>query len=831
MKLSRNKIRKIRKQQHQSVRKWKRQHISSARRNTFRQSRVRRSGSVITKYIPKVVNRTLKKYVSDYEIRELKEKHRKLRRDKRKKRQQVGGAEATLSPELLQAAVTAAGTAAAEIVLKQQQSKQSPSDNSSKDNEVKSNIQTSPITSETTAISNVVPGTESASTPSSESSSDAVAAGDAPAPDATKSDGTKTPPFQLGPEIEGDISIGVEEHECKDKKQVSKLVSFLIEKGLPYYIQIQLKSGDKPLQKNDTNIFDLRRILYGKFAQDIKKIDENKRGLYLEPKNTIGVANSELYGNSEPGIFIYTGEKGQILKDSKDDSIQVRLLQADPDAPPIPSLTDSKRLYKLKGKGTDSKPASIDTMKLLTNLDKANKIDMSEFRIQVAPMTPAELKKDAQNVAAAANGEDPQAKVVVDESNTYIVNLSLGCKVVSIQTLKKSLEKARLSLENEKDPSKQSALDIILMLSSLLQNPEFAKSDGYDDFKESVFGFSYKIGGSERLYGFTQLQTFFDDKKDVIPPRVIKEFLKLLNLLGHGPAGANGDCLRFDGASPSFKVLEKTKTLEKDGKIVTITTETLENTSNMNGFMRQLSKLGELPVEGKDEGKGKGKGDGNEGSSTKAGESAGEGAKKSDESMATTGESPVTSTEASAAAPAAAPTAAPTAATAAASTTSPTAAATTENSNLGPLTKDQIKEVDAIDSRGNPYKAYVIRKFIFDDKSNDLKNINLVHFMGWGTGSDEYIPEPESGKRIFNRGENTTITPMTGQNTSFDDTLDKVMKLYEKEDMAKLEEKARKKAEEYKEEEKDLQYSRKLAAEVAATAAATAAAQLVAKKK
>jgi hypothetical protein len=92
--------------------------------------------------------------------------------------------------------------------------------------------------------------------------------------------------------------------------------------------------------------------------------------------------------------------------------------------------------------------------------------------------------------------------------------------------------------------------------------------------------------------------------------------------------------------------------------------------------------------------------------------------------------------------------------------------------------------------------------------------------MGWGTGSDEYIPEPESGKRIFNRGENTKITPKTGQNTSFDDTLDKVMKLYEKEDMAKLEEKARKKAEEYKEHEKELEYSRKLAAQVAATAAA-----------
>ena len=559
----------------------------------------------------------------------------------------------------------------------------------------------------------------------------------------------------------------------------------------------------------------------------MKKIDKQKQGLYLESTNTIGVANSELYGNSEPGIFIYTGEKGQILKDSKDNSIQVRLLQSDPDAAPMPSLTDSKRLYKLKGKGTDSKPASIDTMKLLTNLDKANKIDMSEFRIQIAPMTEAELKKDAQNVAAAANGEDPQVKKVVDESNTYIVNLSLGCKVVSIRTLKKSLEKARLSLEDEKDQSKQSALNILLMLTSLLQNPEFAKSGGYDDFKDKVFGYSYKIGGSERLYGFTQLQTFFDDKKDVLPPRVIKEFLKLLNLLGHGPAGANGDCLRFDGMSPSFYELSRSRTYEKDGKIITQKVETLDNTSNMNGFMKQLSKIGELPVEveAKSESEGKNEGEGKEGSSNEVGEST----KKSDESNVTgegTAKTTATSTEASAGATAATTTAAPASTTspaapaAPAATATPTAAATTENSNLQPLTKDQIKEVDAIDSLGNPYKAYVIRKFIFDDKSNDLKNINLVHFMGWGTGSDEYIPEPESGKRIFNRGENTKITPKTGQNTSFDDTLDKVMKLYEKEDMAKLEEKARKKAEEYKEHEKELEYSRKLAAQVAATAAA-----------
>ena len=370
------------------------------------------------------------------------------------------------------------------------------------------------------------------------------------------------------------------------------MVQFLIEKGLPYYLQIELKSGEKPLNKNDTNIFDLRRILYGRFAQNIKKIAENKRQLYLEPKETVGVANGSILGDEQSGFFIYTGEKGQILKESSDTAIKVRLLQDDPNAQPIPPLTDSTRLYKLKGKGLDVKPAAIDSMKFLSKIDSTNKIDTSEFRLQVAPMTEDELNKDAQNIAAGNN--DPEVKVVVDESNTYVINLNLGCRITSIQTLKKSLEKARSSLESEKDESKQSALDIFKKINALLQNPEFAKSEGFDDFKESVFGFSYKIRGSERKYGFTQIQTFFEDKKDNIPKHVIKEFFKMMNLLGHGPGGSNGDCLRFDGASPSVYELSRLQTFEEDGKIVTKKTETLDSASNLNGFMKRLSKVGEM---------------------------------------------------------------------------------------------------------------------------------------------------------------------------------------------------------------------------------------------
>lgn len=820
MKLSRNRIRKIRKQQHQSVRRWKKQHKASARRSTFRQSRHRRSGSIITKNTPKVVNRTLKKYVSDDEIREIKEKYRKLRRDKRKKRQQVGGEITSgFSPEMLQAAVTAAATAAAtatvEIVLKQQQSsKDSPlkNDNGNVELRGKANNET-PTTS--------IESTSTTTTPETTTKDNNDGTSSTP----KSKDAVKKPPFQLGPEIEGDISIGMEEHECNDKTKVYELVKFLIQKGLPYYVQIHLKAADKALNKNDTNIFDLRRVLYGKFTQDIKKVYENKRKLYLEPKETVGIANSELYGSSEPGLFIYTGEKGQILKDSKDTSIQVRLLQEDPNAAPIPPLSDSNRLYKITGKGTDTKPDSINTVKKLTNLDRDNKIDMSEFRLQIAPMTPEELKKDAQKVASG-NNSDPEAKVVVDESNTYIVNLSLGSKIVSIQTLKKSLEMVRINLENENETSKQTAFDVLRMLTSLLQNPEFAKSDGYDDFKEKVFGFSYKISGSERLYGFTQMQTFFDDKKGSIPPRVTKEFFKLLNLLGHGPGGSNGDCLRFDGVSPSFYELSRTQTYEEDGKIVTKKTETLDNTSNMNGFGKQLSKLGEASVANESDEKEK-KG---EGETSKNNEETKTGANAEAEAGAETGsqapkeESPVKSAvnETGEGETATAPTSTNTNEETASSTTGPQRAPMPSvNPNVLPLKKEKIEEIDAIDSLGNAYKAYLIRRFIF----KDLQDINLVHYMGWGTASDEYIPEPQASTRIFKRGENTKIQPKTGSHTSVDDTLDKVMTLYAKEDMAKLEEKAKAKAEEYKKNEKELEYSRKLAAEITATAAATTAVQ------
>jgi hypothetical protein len=150
---------------------------------------------------------------------------------------------------------------------------------------------------------------------------------------------------------------------------------------------------------------------------------------------------------------------------------------------------------------------------------------------------------------------------------------------------------------------------------------------------------------------------------------------------------------------------------------------------------------------------------------------------------------------------------------------------TVKNPNLQPLTKDQIKEIDAIDSNRTAYKGYLIRQFKFD---GGLPPMNLVHFMGWGKGYDEYIPEPEASARIFERGKyDKQPAPITGQEKGRDDTLDMVMALYETDNMATLEEKAKKAAQEYK--DKNLNDS-KLSSELAAAAAA-AAAQIIASDK
>jgi len=131
-----------------------------------------------------------------------------------------------------------------------------------------------------------------------------------------------------------------------------------------------------------------------------------------------------------------------------------------------------------------------------------------------------------------------------------------------------------------------------------------------------------------------------------------------------------------------------------------------------------------------------------------------------------------------------------------------------------------IKEVDAIDSKGNKYKAYVIKRFTFPDIQN--QEMILVHYMGWNEIYDEIIPASEDSKRIFPRDS----ASLTGQNSKSDDTIDKVNFIYTKEVMAKKEEKAKEKA--YELLDTAAPSSANADSTAAAAAAATAAAMAAA---
>jgi uncharacterized protein YccT (UPF0319 family) len=97
--------------------------------------------------------------------------------------------------------------------------------------------------------------------------------------------------------------------------------------------------------------------------------------------------------------------------------------------------------------------------------------------------------------------------------------------------------------------------------------------------------------------------------------------------------------------------------------------------------------------------------------------------------------------------------------------------------------------------------------------------MNLVHFMGWGKQSDEFIPEPEARSRILPRDDKTG----TGQGMS-DKTIDDVLKLYKDVDMAKLESEAMAESEEYNKKQKEASTTSAIATESRATSAAAAVA-------
>ena len=561
MKLTRNKIRKIRKQQHQSVRKWKKPRNSIRRKvSTFRQTPL--------DLVPKrtnVFNKTLKNYIPLPVLCYLKQKYIEVKRLRRKQRKQqrmnmIGGGERAETLALA-AVATAKAKANPNNGPKSDSTNKNPAaadvsnedgENAKKDENATGDDVTT-TGKDTNDAAPAAPGEDA-----KEKGADGKTDGDK---------GDKKPgSFSLGPEVPGDVSINSETHEFKD---VKRLLDFLVKKGLPYYIQIELKRGI-PLNLKETDIFDLRRILYGKFVKGGDKTD-----LHFKPGGDyVGIANGSILTNEYPNdVFIFTKDKVNIDKSSEDTSVKVKAGEK-----MIPPLSDSKRLYKLSG----DTPSSIDD---LEQIDKVAITSTDEFRLQVAPLSDADLK----NAAAAAPSDDKKKKkkIVSDDTPSYVVNLNEKCKITSVQTLRKSLEVVRADLEDEDEVSKSNAMEIFKLLISLLNNPAFAKNDGFDDFKETVYGFTYKIPGTERKYGFIQLMSFFDQKKDDLPPDLTKQFFKLLTLLGHGPAGENGACLAFERPQ-SIEVIEYVKTLE-NGDIVT--TKKLGSKTNMEGFGSELDKL------------------------------------------------------------------------------------------------------------------------------------------------------------------------------------------------------------------------------------------------
>ena len=580
MKLTRNKIRKIRKQQQQSVRKWKKARKSVRRRAaTFRRSRVEiatdtDNNNNNTSYplkLKNVFNKTLKRYIPLPVLSYLKERYQNMKRLRRKQRREkmIGGAAGDAEVAAAAAAAAAAASAAAASAAA---------------------AGAGPGVAGATAAGDAGPGVAGATAAgpgaagpgAGAAAAGATAGADNNTPDSTSTGaGEKKPAFNLGPEIQGDISIHSESFVLEKKDHAQKLLTFLVKNGLPYYIQLELKPDGKKFNRHDTGIFDLRRILCGKFAteKDFEtdgKIPDKKRDLYFKASDQVGIADGDTMGNEYPDdVFIYTGEKGQIDPSSTDKSIKIAI--AGNNNGPVVVL-DSRRLYKLTG----GEPKSIDDFD--TVLAFGEKVDPSEFRIQVAPMSEDDFKKAA---ATSSDGAKKGKKVIADDTNSYVVNLSVGCKVTSIQTLRKSLEMVRLSLKDEDDDSKTKAMDVFKMLVSLLNNPEFAKNEGFDDFKKKVVDFSYKVPGEEKKYGLAQLMTFFTETKG-LPPALVKEFGNLMRLLGKGPMGENGACAAFD--SPGLPIEFQTLvTPMADGKVKEVTR--LTNKGNITGIAGLLEDL------------------------------------------------------------------------------------------------------------------------------------------------------------------------------------------------------------------------------------------------
>ena len=761
---------------------------------TFRRSRApmaemvnsSSSSSVSSSELPlklkNIFNKTLKRYIPLPVLHYLKDKYDNMKRMRRKQRRakMIGGGKDDVAAAAAAAAASAAAASAASAAAAAKSTilTDNNTDNATVKDKMDNVKDTMDKNKDTMDTDNATDTDKNKETAKDTTDNDK---------DATATDDAKKNLNNLGRDIPGDISIHSETFVLEKNEDAQKLLTFLVKNGLPYYIQLELKNDGKKFNKHDTDIFDLRRILCGKFAteKDFKtegKIDDNKLDLYFKAPDQIGIADGDTMGNEYPDdVFIYTGEKGMVDRGSTDKSIKIAITGNENN---LVTVVDSRRLYKLLEDG----PKTIDNFEMV--LAFGEKVDPSEFRLQVAPMSDDDFKKAVAIEASSDGAKKKGKKVVADDTNSYVVNLSAGCKVTSIQTLRKALEIVRENLEeDDEDISKTKAMDVFKMLLELLNNPEFAKNEGFDDFIKSVGDFTYKIPGLERRYGFTQLAIFFTQKKDDVPPDLVKIFGQLLTLLGKGPMGENGACAAFDtpGLPIEFQTLV---TPLADGKVKEVTRMT--NKGNITGIAGLLEGLqgASAKAEGADEAKKEGaegaKKEGTEGTEGAAAKAEGaaakaEGADEAKKEGAEGEEAKAEGEEAKAEGEEA---------KGAEAETEAATAAATANTNTRPLTKEDIEEIDAIDSFGLRYKAYLIRRFKFKDEPD----VNMVHFMGWGTETDEFISATEEQKRILPRDEKSK----TGQG-QLDKTIDDVMNLYKNVDMTKMESKAMEKSAEMKE--------------------------------
>lgn len=201
------------------------------------------------------------------------------------------------------------------------------------------------------------------------------AAADADAETAAETAATEAKPkFNLGPSINGDISLHTESRTLKSKETVH-FIEFLIQSGKPYYIQIKPKVGDKTLLNiSNTDVFELRRILYGKFTttKDYDapgKIPDEQRQLYFKPPDVVGIAGGDSISLDTNGnIMIYTGETAMVARDSTDKAIKLTIQGSDKSV----TVTDTKRLYIL----SSTKPPVPATIQTVSTLRSYGNISM-----------------------------------------------------------------------------------------------------------------------------------------------------------------------------------------------------------------------------------------------------------------------------------------------------------------------------------------------------------------------------------------------------------------------------------------------------------------------